>query len=73
MSVDKIGMQGANPCLNFIAISRGDRMAVIQFDKIYKDLMCDDAPKAEPKKIPVDPWDGEKPHAENGFVEKYCL
>lgn len=26
MLVNKIGMQGANPCPNFIAISRGDRM-----------------------------------------------
>ena len=48
-------------------------MSIIEFDKNYKDLICDDAPKAEPKKTPIDPWDGEKPHAENGFVEKYCL
>ena len=54
-------------------ISRSDRMSIIEFDKNYKDLICDDAPKAEPKKTPIDPWDGEKPHAENGFVEKYCL
>ena len=20
-----------------------------------------------------DPWDGEKPHADGGFVEKYCM
>ena len=32
-----------------------------------------DTPKTELKKIPIDPWDGEKPHAKNGFVEKYCL
>ena len=25
-------------------------MSIIEFDKIYKDLICDDAPKAEPKK-----------------------
>ena len=25
------------------------------------------------KDIDIDPWDGEKPHAKGGFVEKYCL
>ncbi len=48
-------------------------MAIIQFDKIYMDLICDDVPKVNPKKTLIDPWDGEKPHAEGGFVEKYCL
>lgn len=48
-------------------------MGIIEFDKIYKNLICNDIPKAEPKKTPIDPWDGEKPHAKNGFVEKYCL
>ena len=47
-------------------------MKIIEFDKIYKNLICNDISKAEPKKTPIDPWDGEKPHAKDGFVEKCC-
>ena len=47
-------------------------MAVIEFDKLFSELVCDDAPITKDTEI-TDPWDGEKPHAENGFVVKYCL
>lgn len=47
-------------------------MAVIEFDKLFSELVCNDTPITKDIEI-TDPWDGEKPHAENGFVAKYCL
>ena len=47
-------------------------MAVIEFDKLFSELVCNDAPITKDTEI-TDPWDGEKPYAKNGFVIKYCL
>lgn len=48
-------------------------MNIIQFDKIYSELICENVPTKSSRTKTVDPWDGEKPHAKDGFVEKYCL
>lgn len=60
---------------------------IVRFDETYADLVCDDVARtpmrspeerdrhsheAEGKGSPVDPWDGRKPHAADGFVAKYC-
>lgn len=58
---------------------------IIEFDKVYKELICEEVPMKKLRSIEdrggyinknekmCDPWDGEKPHAKDGFVEKYCL
>ncbi len=54
----------------------------IKYDEIYKDLICEDVPRKRLKSVEnhndnqikkIDPWIGEKPHAEDGFVVNYCL
>lgn len=54
---------------------------IIEFEKMYADLVCEDVPRTqlhspehdEPHEDDVvDPWDGTKPHAADGFVAKYC-
>jgi len=45
---------------------------IIEFDKIYKDIVCENVPLTTENGSLVDPWDGEKPHAKGGFVERYC-
>lgn len=60
---------------------------IIEYDKMYVDLVCEDVPRvqlrspeardrhsqeADGQDSPVDPWDGEKPYAEDGFVARYC-
>lgn len=46
---------------------------IIEFDKIYKDLVCENVPLTTENGSLIDPWDGEKPHAKDGFAERYCL
>lgn len=56
---------------------------IIEFDKLYAELVCENVPKRQLKLIEdmysgnnisnIDPWDGEKPYAEDGFVVKYCM
>lgn len=45
---------------------------IIGFDKIYKDLVCENVPLTTESGTLIDPLDGEKPHAKDGFVERYC-
>lgn len=60
---------------------------IIKFDERYKDLVCEDVPRerltspeardrhsqeATGTDVCIDPWDGEKPHAKDGFVARYC-
>ena len=47
-------------------------MAIIEFDRIYSELLCEDAPITDESNDMIDPWDGVKPHAEGGFMRKYC-
>ena len=53
---------------------------IMDFDE-YQDLVCEDVPRVQLRSIyedvdidkdVVDPWDGVKPYAKDGFVEKYC-
>lgn len=46
---------------------------IIEFDKIFQELICDNVPMSPEDTSIFDPWDGEKPHANGGFVEKYCI
>lgn len=46
---------------------------IIEFDKIFQELVCDDVPMSPEDTSICDPWDGKKPHADGGFVEKYCI
>ncbi len=55
-----------------------------KFEEKYSALVCVDLPKKRLKSVEnrggylfmdekkSDPWVGKKPHAPNGFVEKYC-
>lgn len=57
---------------------------IIEFNKKYKGLICEEVPRKQLKSIEnrggykkenrhsIDPWDGEKPYAEDGFYVKYC-
>lgn len=60
---------------------------IIKFDEMYGDLVCDDMPRTQLRSPEArdrhsqeggkvshvaDPWDGEKPYAEDGFVARYC-
>lgn len=44
---------------------------IIDFDRLYPELVCDDAPVTNDYRD--DPWDREKPHAEDGLRAKYCI
>ena len=45
---------------------------IINYDEQFNDLICDDVPMHESDYSP-DPWDGVKPHSDDGFVKNYCL
>lgn len=47
-------------------------MDIIKFDELYEELLCEDAPITTDDDKTVDPWDGVKPYAEDGFYVKYC-
>lgn len=52
---------------------------IVEFDKPYVGLMCEDVPRRQLKSVEdrggckrdsehsIDPWDGEKPYAKDGF------
>lgn len=58
---------------------------IVEFDKLYAGLICEDVPRRRLKSMEdrggyrrdseysIDPWDGEKPYAKDGFVVKYCM
>lgn len=58
---------------------------IVEYDKIYKGLVCEEVPRKQLKSIEnrggyekenntvIDPWDGKKPYAEDGFYVKYCM
>ncbi len=58
---------------------------IVEFDKLYAGLICEDVPRRQLESIEdrggyvresdysVDPWDGEKPYAKDGFVMNYCM
>ena len=60
--VDENGVGRTLTCVGFIPLN--DEMA----NKISKKYQL-----YHDNKNDIDPWDGEKPHAKGGFVEKYCL
>ena len=60
--VDENGVGRTLTCIGFVTLK--DEIA----DKISKKYQL-----YHDNKNDIDPWDGEKPHAKNGFVEKYCL
>jgi len=59
---DENGIGRTLTCIGFVPLK--DEIA----DKISKKYQL-----YHDNKNDIDPWDGEKPHAKNGFVEKYCL
>ena len=58
---------------------------IVRYDQMYPELICEDVPRRQlrsfddgdgyenRKREPMDPWDGTKPYAEDGFVAKYCM
>lgn len=47
-------------------------MGIIEFNKIYSELVCENAPITDEHDKTVDPWEGVKPHVKGGFYEEYC-
>lgn len=56
---------------------------VVVYDELYSGLVCEDVPRVQLRSAfgeddvifadnGVDPWDGVKPYAEDGFVVRYC-
>lgn len=60
--VDENGVGRTLTCIGFIPLDDETANKISKKYQLYRDN----------NKI-IDPWDGEKPHAKNGFVEKYCL
>ena len=61
--IDEDGIGRTLTCVGFIPLNDEIVNKISKKYQLYHD---------ENKKN-IDPWDGEKPHAKNGFVEKYCL
>ena len=60
--IDENGIGRTLTCVGFIPLSDETANKISKKYQLYHDNKND-----------IDPWDGEKPHAKNGFVEKYCL
>lgn len=47
---------------------------IIEFDKMYAELICDDVPMKEYEYgSNKDHWDGEKSYSDDGFIVNYCM
>lgn len=60
--VDENGVGRTLTCVGFIPLNDETADKISKKYQLYHDNKND-----------IDPWDGEKPHAKNGFVERYCL
>ena len=60
--VDENGVGRTLTCIGFIPLDDEIANKISKKYQLYRD-----------NNTIIDPWDGEKPYAKNGFVEKYCL
>ena len=60
--VDENGVGRTLTCIGFIPLDDEIADKISKKYQLYRD-----------NNTIIDPWDGEKPYAKNGFVEKYCL
>lgn len=60
--VDENGVGRTLTCVGFIPLDDEIANKISKKYQLYRD-----------NNTIIDPWDGEKPYAKNGFVEKYCL